>query len=139
MLFFSDIAGFNTSNPRPKTWWAKQITPYLYTAGRLTDTQMKQAADDGFKTIVSMFDWTTNHSINEEMSYETALARAIAEEIGLQYYVLLGPGGSWASPEPTRRFIEIFKDAPQPILLHCEVAYSATLAALNFLFNNFQL
>ena len=46
--------------PHPKTWWAKRITDDFYTAGRITEREVKYAIEAGFKTIVTNFNFTTS-------------------------------------------------------------------------------
>lgn len=42
-------------NPSRKTWWAKRVvTDDFYTAGRLSDRQIKYASESGFRSVVSL-------------------------------------------------------------------------------------
>ncbi|GFR67169.1 hypothetical protein ElyMa_000246500 [Elysia marginata] len=38
-----------------KVWWAKEITPLLHVAGRLSERQIMYAGEAGFKSIISLF------------------------------------------------------------------------------------
>jgi len=57
--------------PSPKTWWTKQITRQVYAAGRLTGRQIKYAADAGFRTLVSLyqFEGRLRHNVARRTTY----------------------------------------------------------------------
>ncbi|ELU11638.1 hypothetical protein CAPTEDRAFT_201201 [Capitella teleta] len=117
----SALKAFDPLFPQRKTWWTKTITPYLFTAGRITDTQMKHAADVGFKSIISHFHFTENITIGSEVSYSTDVARYIAENIaGLEYAVLFTNN---ESEEPRQisgieHLTNVINKLDKPILYH---------------------
>lgn len=131
---------FDPLFPLRKTWWAKHITPYLYTAGRITDRQMKQAADVGFKSIISHYTYDDNMTIGEDVSYATDLARHVAKNIaGLEYEVLFSSskGDTPLSESEIARLTDMIKQLDTPIIYHCDHSNASTFyALLHVLFQN---
>ena len=124
----------NGDFPSPKTWWAKKISPQLYTAGRLTERQIKYTAEAGFGTIVSLFTFNDNYTIGEERVLSTRASRCVAEQLcGVGYHVVLLPDEPMARLETVNRFSTIMSYAVKPVLLHCVTAHSASFIALNYL------
>ena len=122
--------------PSPKTWWAKTISSDLYTAGRLTERQIKYAADAGFGTIVSLFTFTDNYRIGADRVLDTPGSRDVAERLaGLEFHVMLQPGdrNKMATMETVRSFAAIMARAAKPVILYCFTAHTASLIALNYL------
>ena len=120
--------------PSPKTWWAKRISSDLYTAGRLTERQIKYTADAGFGTIVSLFTLNDNYMIGDDRVLSTNASRDVAERLGgLGYYVVLAPGEEMATVTTVNTFAALMSLAAKPVILHCVTAQSASLIALNFL------
>ena len=127
-------AGGQGDFPSPKTWWAKRISSDLYTAGRLTERQIKYAADAGFGTIVSLFTFTDHYRIGDDRVLDTPGSRDVAERLaGLEYHVILQPGDKMATVETVSAFAAIMARAAKPVILHCFTAQSASLIALNYL------
>ena len=113
-----------------RTWWAKKVTDDVYTAGCITQEQIQQAASDGFKSVISMFNQQSGDVIDEK--YPTsAHAEGIAKEAGLPFRVILDEGEyDWMCLETVKRFSEAFVNLPKPILFHCMSSYSATFTTL---------
>ena len=123
--------------PDNKIWWTKELIPGdLYTAGRLTESQLKHAAEAGFKTIVAQFTWLDEGSIGEEILPDTDTIRYIVEDlIDLPFHVMLNPGDSVARVETVELFTSIYLEADKPVLYFCQGAFSATFISLNYLAN----
>ena len=124
----------NGGFPSPKTWWAKKISPQLYTAGRLTERQIKYTAEAGFGTIVSLFTFNDNYTIGEDRVLSTRASRCVAEQLGgVGYHVVLLPDEPVTRLETVSRFAAIMSYAAKPVLFHCVSAHSASLIALSYL------
>ena len=120
--------------PSPKTWWVKRISPDLYTAGRLTERQIKYASEAGFGTIVSLFTHEDNYSIGDDRVLNTTDSRYVAERLGgIAFHVILLPGDEMARLETVQKFAAVMAWARKPILLHCFTAQSASLISLSYL------
>ncbi|KAK2186377.1 hypothetical protein NP493_202g00004 [Ridgeia piscesae] len=75
--------------PSPKTWWAKRISSDLYTAGRLTDRQIKYAADAGFGSIIALINFTDSYDIGPDRVLTTTASRDVAEKVtGITFELL---------------------------------------------------
>ena len=120
--------------PSPKTWWAKRISSDLYTAGRLTERQIKYAADAGFRTIVSLFTFNDNYMIGDDRMLNTTSSRDVAERLaGITFEVVVKSRAEVAKMETVRKFASIMSRAAKPVLLHCSTANRASFMALTYL------
>lgn len=81
-----------------KLWWAKQVTPEYYVAGRLSRRQLQYAAEGGFKSVVSLFTYENDKDCCLGMDYlpETSKMATIAKESGLQFRTVMDSGGDLA-------------------------------------------
>lgn len=79
-----------------KAWWGKEITSDVYVAGRLSERQIKYAAEAGFKSIMSLFPYGDDEGYNFGGEYlpTTREAERVAEMVGLRYATALGPNYS---------------------------------------------
>lgn len=122
-----------------KCWWAKEITPQLHVSGRLTERQIKYAADAGFKSIVSLFTYPDNEprqTFGGDSLPNTAEAKKITEDIaGLKYVNLLDPMDEWASVEAVQKLTQTLPSLPKPVLLYCDRGYTITFVTLMYLAN----
>jgi hypothetical protein len=70
----------------------KEITPDLHTAGRLTERQIKYAADCGVKSIVSLYTFPPSEipaTFGDDPLPTTEAARAMAEDVsGLKFFTV---------------------------------------------------
>ncbi|XP_033745050.1 uncharacterized protein LOC117330705 isoform X2 [Pecten maximus] len=119
-----------------KLWWAKEITPDFHVAGRLSERQIKYAADGGFKSIVSLFQDDEPSSIGDEYIPTSAEAAEIAKQAGLEYRVVLETDNcDWASIEAVNKMSAIIPTLKRPVLLHCNRAYTITFVTMMYLAN----
>lgn len=120
-----------------KLWWAKEITPDFHVAGRLTDRQIKYAAEGGFRSIVSLFTYETDDagSFGGEYLPTSAEAWAVSHLGGLQYVALLGQGDDWASVDAVQKLAAVLPMLNRPILLHCDRGYTITFVTLMYMAN----
>lgn len=138
ILLWAGLCGgqvLNTAFPERKTWWAKQVTPTLYTAGRLTSYQVKQLADTGFHSIISHYHYAEEAQLGEEVLPKTEDARMLAENLaGLHYDVLL-TDGHLDGIEVVSRLTTLLDIAPTPVLYHCHYSNASTFYSLLYLLN----
>ncbi|KAI0235674.1 hypothetical protein LSAT2_013811 [Lamellibrachia satsuma] len=126
--------------PSPKTWWTKKISSDLYTAGRLTERQIKYAADAGFRTIVSLIEFPNSYDIGDDRVLSTTASRDVAERLaGITFEVLVKSKAEVPKMETVRKFATIMSRAAKPVLLHCVTAYTASFMALTYLGYNKQM
>lgn len=120
-----------------KLWWAKEITPDFHVAGRLTERQIKYAAEGGFRSIVSLFTYETDDagSFGGEYLPTSAEAWATSHLAGLQYVALLGQNDDWASVEAVEKLAAVLPVLNRPILLHCDRGYTITFVTLMYMAN----
>lgn len=120
-----------------KLWWAKEITPEFHVAGRLTERQIKYAAEGGFRSIVSMFVYETDDtgSFGGEYLPTSAEAWATSHLAGLQYVALFGQNEDWASVEAVQKLGSVLPSLNRPILLHCDRGYTITFVVLMYMAN----
>ncbi|XP_060064661.1 uncharacterized protein LOC132545013 isoform X2 [Ylistrum balloti] len=119
-----------------KLWWAKEITPDFHVAGRLSERQIKYAADGGFKSIVSLFQDDYPSNIGDEYLPTSAEAAEIAKQAGLDYRVILDSDNcDWASAEAVSKMATIVPTLNKPILLHCNRAYTITFVTMLYIAN----
>ena len=120
-----------------KLWWAKEITSDFHVAGRLTERQIKYAAEGGFRSIVSMFVYETDDagSFGGEYLPTSAEAWATSHLAGLQYVALLGQNDDWASVEAVQKLASVLPVLKRPVLLHCDRGYTITFVILMYMAN----
>lgn len=121
-----------------KLWWAKEITPDYHVAGRLSERQIKYAADGGFKSIVSLFHY------DEPLLYgggeylpSSKEEEEIVKSAGMQFYKvgLTGLHDKWASVETVEHISRILPTLEKPILLHCNRGYTISFVTLMHMAN----
>ncbi|KAK2174978.1 hypothetical protein NP493_763g00025 [Ridgeia piscesae] len=114
--------------PSPKWWWAKRISPEIFTAGRLTDRQIKYAADGGFKTLVSLTFYRRNRKSMGEVLPSTANTRHIAVELAGINFVSL-PRNRRSLRRWINDFSAVVEAAQPPVLVYeCEGRFASFLA-----------
>ncbi|CAH1784729.1 unnamed protein product [Owenia fusiformis] len=123
--------------PQRKTWWANHITDDYYTAGRLSARQVKYTYEAGFKSIISIFNFTAGvkSSAIEEFPTTDECMYIAKNLCGMPYAVVLSPGDSWQDISLVERFTAIADQMPKPTLVHCGVGYSSTFTLLNYFAN----
>ncbi|CAL1529378.1 unnamed protein product [Lymnaea stagnalis] len=125
-------------SPR-KAWWAKEITPDFHVCGRLTERQIKYAAEAGFKSVVSLFTYP-DEDIEDNFGGvhlpNTAEEQEIVEKIAeLQFIALLDPMDEWASLETIEKFTAIVPHIKTPSLLHCDRGRTIAFVILLYMAN----
>ncbi|XP_062617698.1 uncharacterized protein LOC134279340 [Saccostrea cucullata] len=125
------------SAPEYKSWWAKEITPDIYVAGRLSEREIKYAAEAGFKSILSLFPYADDEGYNFGGEYlpTTKEAKQIAELAGLKYTTALGPYDDWAQFESVQKVGSILSNLPRPVLAHCDRGYTISFDVIMYLVN----
>ncbi|KAI0208461.1 hypothetical protein LSAT2_006839 [Lamellibrachia satsuma] len=115
--------------PSPKWWWAKRISAGLFTAGRLTDRQIKYAADGGFKTLISLTYYHRSGRVMGEVVPSTPVSRHIAVDLAGVHFVSLPCNGrsllQWIND-----FSGIVEAAQPPVLVYDRVGKVASFLAL---------
>ncbi|CAH1783487.1 unnamed protein product, partial [Owenia fusiformis] len=126
-------------NPQRKTWWAKQITDDFYITGRLSARQIKYAHEDGFKSILSVVNFTEPKTNGLEEFPTTADCQEIAKNAGIRYEVVVPPSGNWKQDlEFVGQFTVLADSLPKPILVHCEITIAAMFALMNYFANKYR-
>ena len=109
------------------------MTDDVFTAGRLTETQVKYALESGFMSIVSLWNETMEGNLGEEVlptsDGEKDIATRLAQP-GREYAVVVVNKEDWQEIETARKFGEIYSMVQKPILFHCDNAYKSTYVAL---------
>ncbi len=121
-----------------KAWWSRLVTPDLYTAGRLTESQVKYASEAGFNSLVSLVTHLDSGSIGEERIPTTEEEEDIATRLsGMYFRTVIGEDEDlvYTDREAIERLTAILNEAPKPVLFHCVSSYRATFAALSYLAN----
>ncbi|MEH1925485.1 beta-lactamase hydrolase domain-containing protein [Nostoc sp.] len=99
----------------------KKVSDDLSAAGQLTSEDLKQAAQEGFKSVLNLRSPDEAGFLNDEQQQ--------AETAGLQYAnVPLKP--SEANQELTELAIQEIENLPKPILIHCAAGARAGGIAL---------
>ncbi|ELU00764.1 hypothetical protein CAPTEDRAFT_202160 [Capitella teleta] len=120
--------------PQRKSWWAKRIiSRKLYTAGRLTSTQLKQAANEGFKSVVSLGSFIDESSIGPEILPNTTAAKRLVESFSIMSYDVIEDGDVMESLES---LTYLMQTREQPTLFHCKDSAESTFISLLYLLNN---
>lgn len=124
-----------------KAWWAKEITPDVYVAGRLSERQIKYAAEAGFKSILSLFPYADDEGYNfgGEHLPTTKEAERVAEMAGLKYATALGPFDDWSNLQSVKKVSSVLATLPLPVLAHCDRGYTISFGVLMDLVNKTKL
>ena len=121
-----------------KCWWAKEITPDLHVSGRLTERQIKYAADAGFKTILSLFtypDSEPKQTFGGDSLPSTTESKKIVEDIaGMKFINLLDPMDEWASVEAVEKLTKVTEQTCYTYTVVCSVVLNRFFI---FLFKRF--
>ncbi len=122
----------------PKSWWSTRVTPDLYTAGRLTESQVKYASEAGFNSLVSLLTHLDSGTIGEERIPTTEEEQDIATRLsGMYFRTVIGEDEDleYYDLETIERLTAILNEAPKPVLFHCVSSYRSTFVALSYLAN----
>lgn len=120
--------------PTPKTWWAKRISSDLYTAGRLTERQIKYAADVGFGTIISLVDFTDSYNMEADRVLSTTHSKDFVEKVvGMTYEVLVQSDAEVPTKAAVDRLTVLMAKVPKPVVLHCVAGLKSSVIALLYL------
>ena len=120
--------------PSPKTWWAKMISSDLYTAGRLTERQIKYAAEAGFGSIISLVDFTDSYNMGADQVPSTSQERDVVEKVaGMKFEVLVHSDAEVPTKAAVDRFAALMAKLPKPVILHCVTGLRSSVIALIYL------
>ncbi|RUS90671.1 hypothetical protein EGW08_001571 [Elysia chlorotica] len=124
-------------NEPTKAWWVKEVTPLLHVAGRLSERQIKYAAEAGFKSILSLFPYPDDcpGDCGGEYLPVTTEEKKMVESTGLQFVPLLEPLDEWSSVEAVEKFTSVISLMDKPALLHCDRGYTIVFVVLLYLAN----
>ena len=111
-----------------KAWWAKELTADLHTVGRLSVRDIKYASETGFKSIISIYNYSENLNYGGEILPNYVTAKKVAVLSGLSYE-------TWQSICAVERMSVILQAVPRPTLIHCNTHYGATFLTMMYLAN----
>ena len=119
-----------TAFPQKKTWWAKKITNDVYTGGRPTERQIRYLYEEGFKTIVTVFDFDADGKFGDLTQPKTAEEKAMAEAYG--DFTILSPPATWSPTDGSiisdaTNLAKVLETAAKPVYVHCGTGMVGTL------------
>ncbi|CAC5425608.1 unnamed protein product [Mytilus coruscus] len=109
------VPGFKSSK---KLWWAKEVTPKLYVAGGLTDTQIKYAHDGGFNGVISLYHENDPGQFGGEQLASVSEAKYAAKIAGLQFDAILKENEDWACVKSVEKLTHSIIEMEKPIMLY---------------------
>ncbi|CAC5396594.1 unnamed protein product [Mytilus coruscus] len=118
------------SIPGFKLWWAKEVTPKLYVAGGLTDTQIKYAHDEGFNGVISLFHENDPGQFGGEKLASISEARYVATIAGLQFDAILTENEDWACVKAVEKLTDSITKMEKPILLYASKPQAVAFTTL---------
>ncbi|XP_052061151.1 uncharacterized protein LOC127701307 [Mytilus californianus] len=118
------------SIPGFKLWWAKEVTPKLYVAGGLTDTQIKYAHDEGFNGVISLFHENDPGQFGGEKLASISEAKYVATIAGLQFDAILTENEDWASVKAVEKLTDSITKMEKPILLYASKPQAVAFTTL---------
>ncbi len=118
-----------------KTWWVKHVTDGIYTAGRLTETEIKYAMEVGFNSMVVLWRETQEGNIGDEVLPTTSQEELIIANINAptrmkQFALVTDDKVNWMTSETLKIFVNLAATLPKPILFHCNNSYQSSFLAL---------
>ncbi|XP_061181547.1 uncharacterized protein LOC133190094 [Saccostrea echinata] len=116
-------------------WWAKQVTPEYYVAGRLSRRQIQYASEGGFKSVVSLFTYKDKKNCCLGVDYlpSTTEMDSYAKEAGLHFRTVLYSSKVSSAVQSVSDLEESLKNLPKPALLFSDRGYSMTFTLLMYL------
>ncbi|XP_070570278.1 uncharacterized protein [Ptychodera flava] len=124
------LAQFATPYNPPKVWWTKRITPDFFTAGRLSERQIKYAAEAGFKSIVSVFDTNAPAWIGHEYLPSTSEIQQMANDLVKVRFHVLDVVDDKLDLKSIDEFANVEEGLPKPVLVFCNDTYTSTFIVL---------
>ncbi|VDI38651.1 uncharacterized protein LOC143079678 isoform X1 [Mytilus galloprovincialis] len=116
--------------PGFKLWWAKEVTPKLYVAGGLTDTQIKYAHDEGFKGVISLFHENSPGQFGGEKLASMSEAKYVAKIAGIQFDAILKENEDWACVKAVEKLTDAITKMEKPILLYSRKPQAVAFTSL---------
>ncbi len=121
--------------PSAKTWWAKHVTDDIYTAGRLTEIQIKYAMEVGFNSIVALWKEKEKDNVGKEVlpttrQEERIIAKVNAPTRRKQFAIVTKDKTKWMTDATLKIFSNLTATLPKPILFHCNNSYQSSFVAL---------
>ncbi|XP_062585962.1 uncharacterized protein LOC134247639 [Saccostrea cucullata] len=122
-------------NSPKKLWWAKQVTPDYYVAGRLSRRQIQYASEGGFKSVVSLFMYKDkkNCCLGVDHLPPTTEMASYAKEAGLHFRTVLNSSKISSAVESVSDLERSLKNIPKPALLFSDQGYSMSFTLLMYL------
>lgn len=99
----------------------KKVNDELTVSGQVTHTQLEQAANEGFKSVLNLRSPGEEGFVNDEQQQ--------AEALGL-HYVNIPVKVADLSEELTTEILKQIDELPKPALIHCGVSMRAGAMAL---------
>ena len=123
---------FGLSSASPKLWWQKPVEG-LSVGGRPSIRQIKYLSEGGFKSIITLFNFTNPiPELDVPVSME---AERLSKSLGMEYDYVITSGMNFRTLEPPHKFGELYQTMPKPIYLHCFIGYSAFFTAYSYFAN----
>ncbi|XP_050411917.2 uncharacterized protein LOC126826863 [Patella vulgata] len=119
-----------------KLWWAKEITPDIHVAGRLTARQIKYAEEGGFQSIVSLFTHGSQKRLGDDVLPSTEeTSKMINSLCNLQFKTVLDTEKrkSWNPKAAVDELEHILTGLKKPILLFSETSRAAAFVTLMYI------
>ncbi|KAK2163570.1 hypothetical protein LSH36_77g03056 [Paralvinella palmiformis] len=127
------------TNPQMKTWWTKRLLSDDYhCAGRLSERQLKLAAEGGFATIFSLFTYPDETNRTElydsrfdlPSTSQTSDALSMCEDV--HFEAILERGVDWRTESTVFKVKELVESYQKPILLYCDNSYASAFLLLAY-------
>ncbi|XP_070570808.1 uncharacterized protein [Ptychodera flava] len=123
-----------SSFPSPKAWWTKRISDDFHTAGRLSDREIKYASEAGFKSIISLFNFTEGSQANAGRNLpSSAESRVIAGLAAIPMEVLSTDPVNFDNLDDFMIFKTTAAALPRPTLVAGVNSYVSTLFTVLYL------
>ncbi|CAH1800703.1 unnamed protein product [Owenia fusiformis] len=111
-------------------------------SGRLSERMVKYASEVGFKSIISVFNFTNEYHHGDEFFPTTEDTKIVAESLaGIKFGIAHRSANletnDWRNIRIVHAFTELVnvQQFPKPILVHSGVGYSASFYLLNYFAN----
>ena len=88
--------------------------------------QIKQASEDDFKSILSLFFITTTDDIHGELYSNSTIQEELITSLGMEYDRVLNTM-DWKTKESFDTFVDLYTKMSKPVLFHCFQSYGTTV------------
>ncbi len=113
------------------------MTHEIFTAGRLTETQIKYALESGFKSIVAL--WRETHEDTSTFAgevlpttkQEELIIASVSQLTNMKHFALVVEDRTnWKTLTTLQTFATLKATLPKPILFHCNNSYQSSFVAI---------